>query len=307
MYDVSRNGTLVYISREPAASYGFVEVTLDGEEHALDHVAGHFALPRYSPDGSRIAYEAIQTSGGAEARIFDLTTGGDRQFTSGGGSQPVWSADGEDLFYTQRATGYRRPADASEGATRLFTFGLAPFFNDVHPDGSALLWDFLGFDLYVQRPGAEEPEALVVGEGFAGHARFSPDGRWVAYTADQDGELRVYANSFPEFDSPRSVSPGFAVDPVWSPDGRSIFYRSGDRFFSIAIRTEPTLAASGSPRELFRRPGFVPRGSFRNWDLHPDGDRFLMLVAEGIDSEAPFNAFFVTSWFEELRERVPTR
>jgi Tol biopolymer transport system component len=310
-YGVSRNGTLVYLVGGAAAtSVRFVEVTMEGAERPLGHDAGAFYIPRYSPDGSTIAYEA-EDEGDTELRLYDVASGADRQFTSGGGSIAVWAEDGEDLYYTNSSVGvgYRRPWDSREAATRLFSSELPVWFSDVTHDGLAIVSRIAGGgDLFLARLDADSIslQDFLVTDAWEGHADISPDGRWVTYVSDQDGELRVYANTFPDLSSPRAISPGFAVDPVWSPDGRTIYYRAGERFYAVDVRTEPTLVVTGAPRELFERAGYVERvgTNFRNWDLHPDGDRFLMLTpAAPEENDAP-RALIVTSWFEELRELV---
>ena len=139
----------------------------------------------------------------------------------------------------------------------------------------------------------------------------SPDGRWLAYYSLETGSTPViYVQPFPNVDDGQwRVSPDFGADPVWSPDGRELFYRNGpDTDLMVAqIETEPTFSA-GTPEPLFSLSGYVsPTG--RAFDLAPDGDRFLFGTSgtrgQAGDDE-PFNGLiFVENWFEELRERVP--
>ena len=96
---------------------------------------------------------------------------------------------------------------------------------------------------------------------------------------------------------------------MWSPDGRELFYRSGDAVMAVAVDTEPTFKP-GKPVLLFRGIYVAGRGEGVPWDIHPDGKRFLMMkppAAEGDESaaEIPHKIIIVTNWFEELKERVP--
>ena len=139
----------------------------------------------------------------------------------------------------------------------------------------------------------------------------SPDGRWVAYQSDESGEPRVYVQSFPVATGQRAVSPGRGESPVWSPDGRSIYYADGQNLMVVDVTAESTFRVS-APRRLLDAPFFratVGLGWHRNYDIHPDGDRFLVTVSpDGSVPTAPDqlleNVYIVVNWFEELKGRM---
>ena len=134
--------------------------------------------------------------------------------------------------------------------------------------------------------------------------RLSPDGQWVAYVSDQAGEARVYVQPFPDGGEVITVSRGPGTEPVWSRDGRELFYRAGNELFVAEIATVPSFSI-GRPRVLFEGPYAsdpIDRG-FPNYDVSLDGERFLM-VTRGDDSVAP-TLTFVQNWLAELKERVP--
>jgi Tol biopolymer transport system component len=317
-YDVSSSGTLFYDAAEGVDSENqLVEVAMDGTSTALSEAGGSIWLPKYSPDGTRIVYEEMR-DGETNARILDLALGADRPFTTSGGSIPVWSSDGDYLYFTkaggasnQRA-GYRRPADSREAETRLFSMeGGSFWFMDVSDDGGfAIISQGLGpgGDLHLARQSGDTMvvEPLLDSEDGEGLADISPDGRWFVYTSDENGENRVYANSFPELTGRRPVSPGHGLDPVWGPEGRRIFYRSGGRFYVVDVTTEDGTFTPSAPRMLFDRADFVSRGGdlFRNWDLNPDGDRFVMMATPGGTESFATEMYVVTNWFEELLEKM---
>jgi serine/threonine-protein kinase len=119
-----------------------------------------------------------------------------------------------------------------------------------------------------------------------GNADISPDGRWLAYHSDETGEPRIYVHSFPVKTGKQSVSPAPGTDPVWSPGGRRLYYRSGSQFFVVDVTTEPAFSVS-VPDLLFDEPRYTRQASTgwsRNWDVHPDGDRFIMVGSEVGDS-----------------------
>ena len=106
-------------------------------------------------------------------------------------------------------------------------------------------------------------------------------------------------------------------NPVWSRDGRELYYRSGSQFLVVDVTTEPTFEVS-VPELLFDEVAYTGSaffGAFRNWDVHPDGSRFLMVrqggggsgggVVGSSGSASAFNeVYLVTNWFEELRQRM---
>ena len=92
-------------------------------------------------------------------------------------------------------------------------------------------------------------------------------------------------------------------EPVWARTGE-LFYSSGDQMMAVEITTEPTFSA-GTPRLLFDGTS-VPGGSLANYDVAPDGQRFLMLKPVESETSAPTQIHVVLNWFEELKQRVPT-
>ena len=315
-FGVSRTGTLIYDRSQSTADFGtrFVEVDRDGVETPLPLATGTLLHPRYSPDGGKIAYQD-----GDEIRIYDVVTGASPQFTSEGGLFPAWSSDGEYLSFASGAFGalvaYRRPADGREPATPIWDEAAARFVADIGPGDSISVVQAFGAeraaDLLLMRGRAEDAEFedFLTAEWDETNPSVSPDGQWIAYQSDESGEPRIYVHSFPSITGRRSISPGMGTDPVWSPDRRQIYYRSGSRFLAVDITTEPGFEVS-VPDLLFEEPlyGFNPFfGNVRNWDVHPDGSRFLMVTVSTGQGTAGLRlneVYVVTNWFEELKQRM---
>jgi hypothetical protein len=73
---------------------------------------------------------------------------------------------------------------------------------------------------------------------------------------------------------------------------------------AVEIATKPRFAA-GKPRVLFEGD-YVPTPlQFPNYDVSPDGRRFLMLKPSEQEAAAPMQINVVLNWFEELKRRVP--
>ena len=107
------------------------------------------------------------------------------------------------------------------------------------------------------------------------------------------------------------MSLGYSAHPVWSPDGRELFYRSPTDLMVAQVETEPTFS-SRTPEPLFSLSGYAMVGGAateRRFDVAPDGDRFIVRkpgTAEQTSDDDAFNGLiFVQNWFEELKARVP--
>jgi serine/threonine-protein kinase len=317
-YAVSETGTLIYDAGSDTGGGGnastLVQVDMEGTGQPLPLSPGALDVPRYSPDGGKIAYED-----GPEIRIYDVVTGASPQFTASGGLYPVWSESGNDLYYTNATTaggsGFRRPSDSSEEAEQAYTLPGFSMISDASLGDSILLLranqteTFRDLLLVRQQPDAAVFDNYLTAEWNEGNPDISPDGRWVAYQSDESGENRIYVHSFPDISGQRSVSPGLGADPVWSPDGQKIYYRSGSQFMSVDVTTEPAFTVS-APELLFENIEYTrlqSQGWVRNWDLHPDGDRFIMVRSEGGagGGGGTLNAVYVVvNWFEELKARM---
>ena len=129
--------------------------------------------------------------------------------------------------------------------------------------------------------------------------KFSPNGRWLAYYSDESGQGETYVRSFPNPEQRREKISTEGSEPglAWAPDGRELFYLSGNRMMAVDIETEPGFIA-GTPRVLFEAP-FPVSAEF---DITPDSQRFLMIqIGEAEVSQITV----VLNWHQELLERVP--
>ncbi len=153
--------------------------------------------------------------------------------------------------------------------------------------------------------GDRKPEPLISSPKLDCCARFSPDGKWLAYVSNETGRHHVYVSPYPEPTVKWLVSgEAGGGGPVWSPNGTEIFYRSGGKMMAVSVQTKPTFS-SGRPRVLFEGAYVTSTslpGVSQYHDIHPDGQRFLM-IKEGQDS-GQINV--VLNWFEELKRLVPT-
>ena len=131
----------------------------------------------------------------------------------------------------------------------------------------------------------------------------SPDGRWLAYVSDESGVEEVYVRPYPDIDSGRwQVSTGGGTQPLWSRDGQELFYRSADAVMAVAVDTDPSFSVE-SPEVLFDGDYHLADGG-PNYDVSPDGERFLMIEQTESTATTP-QIVVVLDWFEELRRLAP--
>jgi hypothetical protein len=132
---------------------------------------------------------------------------------------------------------------------------------------------------------------------------FSPDGRWLAYISDASGRHEIYVQPYPGPGGRLQISTEGGTEPVWSRNGRELFYRSGDKMMAVEIDTRSSFSA-GKPKSLFQGSYLPAPALLANYDVAPDGRHFLMLKPGG-EEQAPTQVNLVLNWFEELKRLVP--
>ena len=111
-------------------------------------------------------------------------------------------------------------------------------------------------DIWVLRLSDRKAEPFLRTPFEEGGARFSPDGRWLAYVSIESGRPEVYVQPYPGPGGKWQVSIDGGTEPVWSRNGRELFYRSGNRMMAVETTMQPSFSA-GKPRMLFEGPYFT--------------------------------------------------
>jgi serine/threonine-protein kinase len=223
---------------------------------------------------------------------------------------PEWSADGTRVLFSSVRAGTRgrdllwRSADRSGEVQPLISLDGNQWEGLISRDGRWLAYREVGEEtgrdiLAVPLDDERDPRPIARTPFDERAIALSPNGRWLAYVSDESGQDEVYVSPFPEAGGPRMISSGGGREPVWSPDGHEIFYRSGAKLISVAVvETEPVLSI-GTRETLFERP-YRSLMTAASYDIHPDGDRFVMMTS----GEGSASLVVVLNWFEELRRRM---
>jgi Tol biopolymer transport system component len=278
-----------------------------------------YEMPRMSPDGKQIA---LTTSDGRDRQIsvYELSSGTTlRRLTFGReNSYPVWSPDGRNIFFRSSRDGnsgiFRQLADGTGSAERLIIAegngNLDP--TSVDPSGKTLAFEAYhrgDFDiLMLPLEGDRKPYPFVELPGsFQGGAVFSPDGQWVAYvSAELNRQPEIFVQPYPGTGAKYQITTDGGEVPIWSPDGKQLYYYLGTKLFAVDIRTQPTFSF-GKPSPLPISGAAQPPGTPRNYDITPDGKRFLVVLPANGSSRSNLQINVVLNWFRELQERVPVK
>jgi eukaryotic-like serine/threonine-protein kinase len=186
----------------------------------------------------------------------------------------------------------------------------------VTPDGKyVLVWEqraAAGNDISLLEMDGKRELTSLMGSAFnQGNADISPDGRWLAYQSIETGQDQVYVRPFPDVNNGKwLISTDGGTKPVWSRNGRELFYLGPDNTGAFVVPVQPTQTTFnwGTAVKLFDARYFSAIQA-RSYDVSPDGKRFLMIKEVPVDSagknEVTASIIVVVNWLEELKRMVP--
>jgi Tol biopolymer transport system component len=320
-FAASDTGTLVYASGGSSAVNRLVWVDRNGKlirqvtESLRQH--GHLTL---SPDGQHIAVPvSVDFSGHIWVNKVPDTDVTPFTFGDVFDPQAVWSPTGAELLWARGRPGsqsefgfYRKPFNGSESERMVWrapagtTNTLDNQPTDWSPDGTHLLvqsrrkdtkWDLWLLPL----SGDQKAQELIHTPSNEGHGRFSPDGRWVAYTSDESRRLEVYVQRFPT-GTKSQVSVDGGMLPAWRRDGKELFFfePGSTRMMAVDVVTDKEDFRWIKPHLLFQLPAAQSTHSSEpgsHYGVTPDGQRFLVIV----NDETPVQSLsVVVNWSSEL-------
>jgi eukaryotic-like serine/threonine-protein kinase len=322
LFDVSDTGTLIYVAGELIGNEApMLWLRRDGTMTVMRAAPRDWRAAQFSPDGKRILFHLDD---GRQLDVYTYEWA--RDFTTrltadpSVDSNPIWSPDGRTVVFSssrgakQLANLYWIAADGSGEAHRLTENDERQLASSWHPSG-----DYIAFDQQISR---EQWDLMVVPVAASGagwkagtptrllskmtqrpSAVFSPDGQWFAYISNESGRPEVFVRAFPGPGAAWQVSTSGGWVPTWSRRRNELFYLSPDSHLMVVSYTvEGTTFRASLPRPWSEQPINVRSGP-RPFDLHPDGDRFVVSgdLATRTDVD---RIVLISNFFDEVRRRV---
>jgi len=259
-----------------------------------------------SPDGNAVVVDRLDPAAGTyDLWLYDLLRHTRSRFTFDRGNEmfPVWSRDGSRVLFSSDRTGrfglYQKAANGAEEAELLYETEDVTLPTDGSGKGFVLFINQApqtGNDLWsLPLSGAAKPVPLRRRQSSESHGRLSPDGRYVAYESDETGLPQVYVATFPGAGGKWQVSTDGGGRPVWSRDGRELFYVSpAGKIMAVEVRRGSGFR-HGEPKPLFE----VRMSPASPFDVSRDGKRFLIL--DGVEPDVTTPITLVVNWNAGLK------
>jgi eukaryotic-like serine/threonine-protein kinase len=315
-FSLSDRGDLAYAPGAAAdGNRTLVWVDRSGKVDPLPLPPASYLYPRIAPDGQSMAVEIEGPNHDLYFYDFGRTVLS-KVTTDGMSHDPVWTPDGRRVAFRSWQYGgmtmWWMPADRSGPPERLDPAGKRQSPVSFSPDGKFLAFDQKDpqtrDDVWVLPvTGTAEARPVATSRFGEGSAKFSPDGRWIAYSSNESGREEVYVQPFPGVGPKIQVSNAGGTDPVWRRLGGELYYRQENKMMAVSVTMAPDFRAS-APRQLWEGTYSsgtgsscgMPGVSSASYDVTPDGQRFLMVREDAIYST---RIVVVVNWIEELKAR----
>jgi serine/threonine protein kinase len=312
MFSASDQGTLLY--QQGSGRQGVQLAWFDrlGRKTGSIGNLGLYDGVRISPDGRQVAVTEIDPKVRAsDIWIYDLTRAIRTRFTFDLANDflAVWSPTGDEIVFASNRGGknalFKRPADGTSPETLLLATDINIRPSDWSSDGKFIAFFSLGnpmtrTDIWVlPLVGDGKPYPFLQTEFNEGNPRFSPEGRWLAYSSDESGQTEVYVRPFPGPGPKWQVSTGGGRLPRWRKDGKEILYLDPEnKLMAATVSVSGARFEVSNVQQLFQ----TSLASFgNNYDVTADGQRFIIISTPEGHETASLNV--VVNWDAEMKKK----
>jgi serine/threonine protein kinase len=323
-FAVSPNGTMAYTPGDQGIlKRRFVWFGRNGEKKPLSITPDFYMLPELSPDATEMAVDRLKGHY-APTHTYDF----DRDlFTQlifdGDTARALWSPDGSRLFFQSDRSGhwdiYAKSTQGSDKAVRLTESPETVQLWSCSKDGRLIAYSewvssTFQYDLWFAPVATErgKPIPFIISDSNENQPRFSPNGRWIAYMSNEEGQPEIFVQDVGLDGSTRGyrrkASRQGGHEPRWAPDGKELYFRSLDGLRLLAVQIEgldPESLRVGEEKVVLDDVGFPTSedyGENRYYDVHPDGQKFLVMLEDLGPERAKF--VVVQNWLEELKRKM---
>ena len=299
-FSVSENGTLVW-QGQWQRDYQLVWYDREGKQTGAIDAPMEVNVgqsPMLSPDGKRLVVRRVMSSAGADSNLWvvDLEKGTGLRITSTFSQMPVWSPDGSRIAYNAGNSIAVKAANGTGDAEILLP--RTAFTAAWSPDSRFIIFMERGvktrMDLWALPMFGDKKEYQLSNSPFdEQNPQLSPDGHWLAYSSDEAGNYEIYVQSFSADGKlgadKRIVSTAGGKLPLWRRDGSELFFVAADgQMMASSVKTGGTEFQFAAPKPLFKTRTLSLEGAiFREYDVSPDGQRFLIGTLIGEPTAPP--------------------
>jgi eukaryotic-like serine/threonine-protein kinase len=316
MFSVSETGVLVFRSGA-INSNQLIWFDRSGKQLSVLTPPGFYNAPSLSPDETNVAVSRLdrQTGTPSDIWLIDLERGTQMRLTTdpAGDSFPAWSPRGDRVAFVSTRNGatsiYQKPSNGISTEEPLVSSAQLKFNPHWSSNGQSIIYSQLNpktnVDLsLLSLAGEKNPTSFVQTDFIEAQARFSPNGRWIAYISNETGKFEVYVESFPATGTKVAISIGGGSQPQWRADGRELYYYTPARkLMAVEVNAEGPTFKVGEARPLFEIRVIAVEQSFPGngyYTVTHDGKRFLVTSLAEATERQQINV--ILNWTADLKK-----
>ena len=298
-FSCSENGVVVFTP--PAEARRLVKVDKSGQILEQIGEIGNFENVTVSDSGDRavVGREDLR-NGTLDLWVYGLNRKIKSRITfePGWEGTPIWAPDGSSVYFASDRKGwpdiYRKDLAGSGDYVEVLIADGTQLSNDISPDGRFLLYteiktgQAVNVDVLVlplEKNG--KPRAVAQTPFNEADARFSPDGKWVSFTSNENGQSQVYITPFPGLGSKMPISTEGGTTARWSRDGKRLYFKNRKDLMFVDLE-EVVRSKTVSPVRLFESSS-----EFGNFEAL-ESEEFLMITSDELLSQAPVHV--ILNW-----------